>query len=153
MSKANRKLKNFIINPKFQMKYLFWITANSLVLMLGYIYIFYKYTKENYTYLVDMLDMTAEARNQMHAELNQILYTLIFFSVIFLIFTSIVGIVFSHKVAGPLHKLNLIMDKIKAGNKGVRAHFRPGDEFQDLAQNFNEMMDTVVTEREENPEF
>lgn len=144
MSKNQRKLRNFIINPKFQMKYIFWVTMGGLTVMTGYAFIFYYFVKENYMILVDMADMTKEAKDLLYHELHVIILLLIAFSVLFLIITTIIGIVFSHRVAGPLYKLNLVISKIKEGNTDERCHFRPNDEFREIANNFNEMLNSII---------
>ncbi len=144
MSKSQRKLKNYIINPKFQLKYIFWISAGGFILMGSYSLIFYYFIKENYMILVDMADMTTEARDLLYHELYVIILILGIFSFIFLIITTLIGVVFSHRVAGPLYKLNLVITKIKEGNLEERAKFRPNDEFIETANNFNEMLDTII---------
>ena len=94
--------------------------------------------------LVDMADMTKEARDLLYHELHVIILILVIFSFIFLIITTLIGVVFSHRVAGPLYKLNLVMTKIKEGNLEERAKFRPNDEFFETANNFNEMLETII---------
>lgn len=143
MQKNQRKLKNLIINPKFQLKYIFWISFSGLSLIILQSFIFYRYTKENYTFLVEMVDMTEQAKLQLDSELNQIIITLIILSFSFLGILTIFGLFFSHKVAGPLYKFNLVMNKIRNGDDSLRVHLRPGDEFHEIADSFNKLMDNI----------
>jgi methyl-accepting chemotaxis protein len=38
-----------------------------------------------------------------------------------------------------------VIDEIKSGNHNARVHLRAKDEFQDVAESFNQMMDKLQT--------
>jgi methyl-accepting chemotaxis protein len=56
-------------------------------------------------------------------------------------------VISTQKIAGPLFNLVRQFTKIKQHDFSVRARFREGDEFQNVAQEFNEMMESL-SERE-----
>jgi nitrate/nitrite-specific signal transduction histidine kinase len=141
---AKRKVSNLLINPKFQKKYVFWMSSTGIILTCINATIIYFFTKENYDFLVEMLEMTEEARGQMYQELYQIIGLLGVSSIVFMIIVSIWGIILSHRVAGPLHKLKMSIDNIKNGETDTRVFFRKNDHFQDLAASFNDMMDELT---------
>ncbi|MBT6324663.1 MAG: HAMP domain-containing protein [Bdellovibrionales bacterium] len=141
---AKRKVSNLLINPKFQKKYVFWMSSTGIILTCINATIIYFFTKENYEFLVEMLEMTEEARGQMYQELYQIIGLLGVSSIVFMIIVSIWGIILSHRVAGPLHKLKMSIDNIKNGETDTRVFFRKNDHFQDLAASFNDMMDELT---------
>ena len=141
---AKRQLSNLLINPKFQKKYVFWVSSTGIILTCINATIIYFFTKENYEFLVEMLEMTEEARGQMYQELYQIIGLLGVSSIVFMIIVSIWGIILSHRVAGPLHKLKMSIDNIKNGETDTRVFFRKNDHFQDLAASFNDMMDELT---------
>jgi hypothetical protein len=72
--KNRRSVRNFLINQSFQLKYAFWLTASGLVLVSMNGAVFYLYTRENYTTLVDLSPMTDEARLLLQGELRTILH-------------------------------------------------------------------------------
>ena len=141
---AKRKVSNLLINPKFQKKYVFWMSSTGIILTCINATIIYFFTKENYDFLVEMLEMTEEARGQMYQELYQIIGLLGVSSIVFMIIVSIWGIILSHRVAGPLHKLKMSIDNIKNGETDTRVFFRKNDHFQDFAASFNDMMDELT---------
>lgn len=55
----------------------------------------------------------------------------------------IVCIFFSHKIAGPLYKLQRFFEIVKNGGFPGKLYFRGGDYFPELAEDFNEAMDSV----------
>ena len=144
---AKRQLSNLLINPKFQKKYVFWVSSTGIILTCINATIIYFFTKENYEFLVEMLEMTEEARGQMYQELYQIIGLLGVSSIVFMIIVSIWGIILSHRVAGPLHKLKMSIENIKNGETDTRVFFRKNDHFQDLAISFNDMMDELTKDK------
>lgn len=138
-----RSLKNLWLNPKFQMKYVFWLSATGLVLVAVNALVFYRFVSENYAILVDLSPMTDEAKAQLYHELHSIIGLIIAFSFLFLLATSIVGVVLSHRTAGPLYKFKKVFGEIRDGRRNLRLHLRPNDDFKDVAQVFNEMMDSL----------
>lgn len=140
-----RSIKNYWLNPRFQGKYIFWVSFTGLALILGNASVFYFYTKENYSLLVDLSPMTEQAKFQLYHELDTIVVYLIGANLIFLLITAVLGLLFSHRVAGPLYHFKRIFKEVKKGNLDARIHLRPKDEFKDVAAEFNEMMDAIKT--------
>jgi HAMP domain-containing protein len=69
-----------------------------------------------------------------------VLATVLIFSLL-LIFVSVKT---SHRVAGPLFALKRSLEQITEGNfKEARIHFRPGDEFHEMAATLNRMVDEL----------
>ena len=138
-----RHLKNFLINPRYQLRYIIWLTTTGLFLVLINGIIAYSYIKENYLTLVDLSPMTDEAKSQMYTELHHLIMALSLTSLSFLVIVSLLGIVLSHRTAGPLYHFKRVFDEVKKGKVQQRVRLRPGDEFQDVAKSFNDMMESL----------
>jgi methyl-accepting chemotaxis protein len=54
-------------------------------------------------------------------------------------FIFILALLFSHRIAGPLYRLEKILDEIARGNLALQIKLRRGDELQDLAEIINVM--------------
>jgi methyl-accepting chemotaxis protein len=143
MSTKKRSLKNILINPAYQLKYVFWISIAGIVLISCNALVFYSYIKENYNILVDLSPMDEAAKAQLYHELNVILYKLGGVSLAFMLLAALLGIKVSHSTAGPLYHFKRVFNEIKNGKTNARVRLRPGDDFKDVAQAFNEMMDSV----------
>ncbi len=141
--KHKRHLKNFLINPRYQLRYIIWLTTTGLFLVLINGVIAYSYIKENYITLVDLSPMTDEAKLQMYEELRHLILALSLTSLAFLMIVSLLGIVLSHRTAGPLYHFKRVFDEVKKGKHQQRVKLRPGDEFQDVAKSFNDMMESL----------
>ena len=143
MSSKNRSLKNILINPAYQFKYVVWVSLTGFTLIAANALIFYTYIKENYMLLVDLSPMDDAAKAQLYHELQEILIKLGVVSFIFLILAAILGIKLSHATAGPLYHFKRVFNEIKSGKVDARVRLRPTDDFKDVAQAFNDMMDSV----------
>ena len=141
--KHKRYLKNYIINPAYQLRYIFWLTSSGLFLVVLNAWIAYSYIKENYLTLVDLSPMTDEAKDQLYSELRHLVLAISSSSLLFLILISALGIMLSHRTAGPLYAFKRVFDEITKGDTRKRLQLRPGDEFRDVADSFNKMMDSI----------
>lgn len=61
-------------------------------------------------------------------------------SVAIFVFTTIAGLVFSNRVAGPLYRLREHCEKVAHGETCDDVSFRKGDYFDDLADAYNRQM-------------
>ena len=143
--RKQRKTKNLLINPKYQLKYVFWVTFSGFVISVVNSLIFYFYIKENYEILVDLGPTTDEVKAQLYSELYQIIIKLSAFSLTFLVGAAVLGIIFSHRTAGPMYHFMKVFEQIKKGDHKARIRLRPGDDFQDVATAFNQMIEEVQT--------
>ena len=71
-----RKFKQILINPGFQLRYIFWLTISGFILVLINAMIVYSYIRENYITLVELSPMTDQTRALMYAELRNLILTL-----------------------------------------------------------------------------
>ncbi len=143
-AQSNRRyFRNLLLNPAYQLKYVFWLGLTGLLLTAINCTIFYIFTRENYSILVDLAPMTDEVKTQLYQELYQIIGYMGLFSLAFLILVCFLGLALSHRTAGPLYHFKRVFESIKNGKHEARVHLRPKDDFKDVAQAFNEMMDKL----------
>ncbi|HRK02862.1 MAG TPA: methyl-accepting chemotaxis protein [Oligoflexia bacterium] len=143
--KNRRAIKNFLIFSDFQARYIFWMVLSGILLVGINTGIFYSFMSENYAILVDLSPMTQEAKDLMYAELNKIVWLLLGSSVGVLALLAILALVFSHRAAGPMFNFMKTFEAIKKGDRNVRVRLRPNDHFQEVAREFNEMMDSITS--------
>jgi hypothetical protein len=74
---------------------------------------------------------------------RQILFRLIFFAIPAVFVIVALSIVFTHRVAGPLYRLEQILDRLIGGEDVEPANLRKGDELQDLAAKINALIPLV----------
>ena len=143
-----RKISNYLVNPRYQLKYIFWLSLAGLLLVAANGYLVYHYVHENYLALVDLSPMTEEVKQVLRQELHEIVIRLALISVGFLGIVGGIGLVFSHQTAGPLFHFKRVIGEVIAGNLNARVRLRPKDDFQDVALAFNEMVDHLAKSSE-----
>jgi signal transduction histidine kinase len=103
--------------------------------------VFYTFTKENYKILVDLSPMEDAVKHQLYLELNQIILLLTAASTASLILFGLLAIYLSHKTAGPLYRLKKEFKEIHSGKRGNKIFLREGDDFQEVMDDFNQVID------------
>ena len=53
------------------------------------------------------------------------------------------ALIVTHRAAGAIYHIRRLVEAVKSGNTGERIHLRETDEFRDLAQSGNEMLDVL----------
>ena len=79
----------------------------------------------------------------LHETRKQVIVLLVFLQLLFLSITFLISIFTSHRIAGPLYKLRQFFKKSTDSGQFEELRFRKGDHFQELAQDYNEMMAAV----------
>ena len=142
--KKDRKIKNILINPKFQLKLMglfglliFAVTltyAIAIHLVLEDFVVMGKSAGLNSGHI--FFDFISKQRSTF---LNFFLVTFSGVTVVFLY----VGFVLSHRIAGPMYRLKKHMDEISQTGSLKSLKFRKDDFFQEVADSFN----AIVEER------
>ncbi len=139
----NDARKLFLVNPKFQLKYSLMISMFGL----GFGIIAGVYS---YTYLrVTIIDLVG---HQIPIEDKFLIPFIITFGIVctmFIIFLFFVGLVLSHRAAGPLHAFENFLEDLSKGK--IRAlKLRSGDEFthlEKLADKLGRRLETHLKEK------
>jgi methyl-accepting chemotaxis protein len=151
ISVNKRKFKNYLLFPEFQLKFIALLAGTniliSLILVVSTCLFFYK----SPTLFGVMQYLHSDTSITFRAELNQFLIVLGCLTLAFIALISFVALVLSHRTVGPVFRFKAVFEEIAAGNLKQRIHLRPHDDFQDVAQSFNRMMDRV-TEKSKNGE-
>ncbi len=64
-----------------------------------------------------------------------------------MILVIVVGILATHRIAGPVYRIEQDIRRVLAGEKGVVVRFRSGDAFSSLAERVNELIERVERPR------
>lgn len=142
MKKNNRKIKQYVIIPEFQVSIVKYFAF--LFLLVGLVNIssvfFFFYTFKNHGLAVGLSANHTFYRFIQTQE--QLLYTFMGIALaVCLLILIIGGFMLSHKVAGPLYRLREHMKNFnKAESDLTRVKFRKGDYFEDIQDEFNKLV-------------
>jgi nitrogen fixation/metabolism regulation signal transduction histidine kinase len=143
-----RSWKNYLLNLRYQLRYTLTIVGISLVLTGGLGYVVMSKAREASRIVnVRAMDPTDDTAQQLAAQFAHndkvMMLVLIAFALLLVIVLTAYGIVITHKVAGPLYKVSLHLDKIRDGKLGVVYPLRKGDELADFFEHFKTAHDAL----------
>ncbi len=137
----HRSIRNFLISPSYQFRFIFWAVFACLCLIFYFTAILYSSIRQYH--LAIMTDLPPAMSTDLEIRYSAIIARLSAGSLTILVICVVVGVVISHKTAGPLYQLRNVFDKVLSGDLAARVKFRKEDEFPELAESFNAMMDEV----------
>lgn len=138
--KKQRKIKNFLIYPKFQ---LVLIGVNSLLMVLAFVFAYVGVSSGFDTLRQVGVDARVSSTHPFfnYIDLQQafILKYLAIALTAALILTMIFSLVFSHRVVGPITKLRNDLKRVVEG-EDVTFKFRKNDFFKELPELINKIL-------------
>lgn len=155
--KRQRKLKNYLLDRRFQLKYtgmVLFVTV-SVAGVLGYVaYDFSKGQTEAFTAQLaaqpDLDEQTAEDLERFaKAEDRKVRNAILLGVVLLTIALGLTGILVTHRVVGPTYRMKRLFEHVGEGRLEVNTGIRKGDELQDLYRSFAEMVESLREQRAE----
>ena len=121
----------------------------TLVLFFGFLsfalngLLFYLFVQKNYLLIFGAADVPQYLAESLMRDLRQFSLILLVLSVLVTLVIAFYLLVLTHRAAGAAYHIHRVIEEIKSGNSNARVHLRQKDEFRDLAQSFNEMVDEL----------
>jgi hypothetical protein len=139
-----RRVRNYLLDVGLQLRYTMTIVLVAVFLTAVLGYKMYQATRDisKVIELTGLADPTVagELQEQFAASDRWVLLGIIGFGVVLVISIGAVGILITHKVAGPLYKISSFFGRIRDNRLGpAPAKLRKGDELQDFYLSFRDM--------------
>lgn len=143
-----RRLRNYLLDAGLQLRYTALIVGVAALLTAGLGYMIYQATRDTsriieMTGLVD--PVTAEImKEEFAAKDKMVLWGIVGFGLVLVLSVSAVGILITHKIAGPLFNITRIVDRVRENRLGPPLrNLRKGDELQAFYAGFQEMHESL----------
>jgi hypothetical protein len=139
-----RKVRNYLLDAGLQLRYTATIVVVAIFLTAGLGFKMYQATRDVskvilWTSLVDP-SSADELQAQFANSDRVVLWGIVGFGVVLIFSISAVGILITHKVAGPLYKIATFFGRVRDNRLGpAPANLRKGDELQEFYLAFKEM--------------
>jgi hypothetical protein len=142
--KYRRRMRNYLLDVGLQVRYTMTIVIVAVFLTAGLGYKMYQATRDisKVIELSGMADpaVAGELQGQFAASDRWVLWGIVGFGIVLVISISAVGILITHKVAGPLFKITSFFGRVRENRLGaVPATLRKGDELQEFYGSFRDM--------------
>lgn len=137
--------KTLLINRKFQLTFLGYMLIMAAV-TIAIIYASNTYFFWMFVELGQSMNLPADhAFFQFLTEQRNSMNWVFLVTALIVMGAMIVGgLILSHRVAGPLHRLDRHMKKVARGSETHEVRFRKGDFFQELARSYNEQLRVLI---------
>lgn len=139
MSRKQRKLRNLLVTPKFQLKLSLYYMASGLIIigvMLGLIY-------NRLIEARELMNNVPVMNFQVQTRVNELMFEIVPISMFgflaFIIFSFVFALIISHRIAGPVVAINAYIEQLKAGNYEYNRHLRPNDELKEIMNGLHEL--------------
>ncbi|MDI6756494.1 MAG: methyl-accepting chemotaxis protein [Endomicrobiia bacterium] len=129
--------RQFFIKPKLQIKYMA-ITAAIVIISAVVVYILLHQVLRSSG---GMEQLTTGEWGALQRALNRSLIMIIGFIAIVL---AIESVFFFHRMVGPLYVFEKVLNSVKEGDLTQRVNLRQGDEFKEVAAEYNGMAESLV---------
>jgi nitrogen fixation/metabolism regulation signal transduction histidine kinase len=142
-----RRLRNYLLDPRFQLKYTGYVVAVTLVVagILGYL----AYEQSHAQTQMLSIGWAMEGQSQEYieqraAEYDRNLLLAICGGVAALtIALGVTGILITHRLVGPAYKMKRLFQDVTDGHLRVSGRLRRGDELQDVFRVYEQMIDAL----------
>ncbi len=140
---AHYKRKIYLIDPKFQLRMSIYICFFVFISSLIYPFTIYDLISQ---FMQFAAHYAPDLSKTMASKRQSLILILALWQLGFTTLVFIIGIFFTHKIAGPIFKMKKHLRMIREGQVTEDLHFRKGDHFQDLAVEFNKTMHKIRDE-------
>ena len=146
MAKNQRKV--YLINPSFQLR----VTSYFIILAVVNILVFYGCVYHFFDVFVSKGTEIGLPKNHvffmfMEDQVAQMTSIFIFTSLITVFILLVAGVLISHRIAGPMYRLNMDLKEM-AKNKELKSlKFRNKDFFQEIPESFNQVVESFNSKK------
>ena len=154
---AKRKLRNYLIDRHFQLKWMFRViaVATIIVAVMGY-FLYQTVSDATDQMLAQKLgdselteDSMVAFQSQAERDKKTTIYTLIASLILLVAFISLATIALTHKIAGPIYRMRKIFATINGDNLRLWERLRKGDELKEAFDDFDDMLRRLRESRRE----
>ena len=138
-----RRLKNFFVKPKFQLKYTYYQVAAGFAFFGTTVFLINQKLIEIDVVLQNNVVIDALIRQQLHNIYTDVTkITLIGFAS-YVAFTFVYAMLLTHRVSGPMISIVAFIDELKKGNYGFERKLRRGDELVPISTSLHELAQSL----------
>ncbi len=139
-----RKLKNFFIKPKYQLKYTYYQVAAGFSFFGTTAFLINRKLMEIDVVLRNNFVVDASIQQQLHNIYTDITkITLIGFAS-YVAFTFVYAMLMTHRISGPMIAIVAFIDELKKGNYGFKRNLRRGDELVPISKSLDELSQLLL---------
>ncbi|MCM2322377.1 MAG: hypothetical protein NDJ90_03855 [Oligoflexia bacterium] len=135
---ATYRRRIYLVDKKFQFRLSLYVSA--WVVALSFVYPLVVYNVFEFFIQFALATPMGPEIELLRQTRKEVLWLLIGSGVTFVLLTFFSSLFLAHRIAGPIYKFRMYLNKAKAGNYNEPLSFRRWDHFQYLATDYNELI-------------
>lgn len=136
---AQFKRHTYLIKTGLQLRYMCMLVISMLTVAMAIGWVVYHTT---WSRIINTPDLSIDKLSIIFESVNA---QLVWWILGFVVIIAIISLFVSHKIAGPVYRLEESSKLIAAGDLTHKVHLRQGDELFDLQDAFNKMSDSLCS--------
>jgi len=144
---AEYQRKIYLVNPSFQIKFSLFICLILFCSSLIYPLTIYELME---TFMESTAKTNPESLKNLSEKRQYLILTLSLWHLGVTGISFIIGIFWSHRISGPIYKIQKFLTGIRNNADYGKLHLRKGDYFKELAEDFNTTFDQVREDYQNN---
>ena len=155
--KKQRKVRNYLIDRRFQLKYTGMVLLVTVSIASGLGYVAYRFsrgqTEALTAHMAAQPDLDAETASDLEKfaqqEDRKIRNAILAGVLLLTLALGLTGIIVTHRVVGPAYRMRRLFEHVGEGKFEVTTGIRKGDELQELYHSFADMVESLRDQRAE----
>ena len=155
--KTQRRMRNYLIDRRFQLKYTGMVLLVTVTVAGGLGYLAYGFSRGQTEALTaqimaqpDLAADTASDLEEFAQQEDRKIRNATFVGVLLLTLAlGLTGIIVTHRVVGPAYRMRRLFEHVGEGKFEVTTGIRKGDELQELFHSFADMVESLRDQRAE----
>lgn len=145
-----RKLRNYLfLDKKLQFNFALLLAVIGGINAFYFSFLFYFYAQDSFERVARYIPEYAFTESMFQQETQNRLITVFFIGAFQLVLVLLLGLFFSHRIAGPLYAMSNKLKDLAKGEMPSPVRLRKNDLLTAFADQFNETIDTLSTQRHE----
>lgn len=149
--RPKRKLSNYFLQPLLQIKLGFYaiiLAFGFCTLIVGVFYInFYRL----YDMILELTDLRAEVTAILHSYIENLVTWIGLATLVYLACTVLMSVFLTHRLVGPTFAFRRHIQQLIKGNYQSRVCLRKRDAFAEVAEDLNQLAETLETRAQREP--
>jgi HAMP domain-containing protein len=138
-----RKARNFLLQPAFQLRLAAYILLLSISFMLLALLLGNLYFEQTYVTMIHNTTQSEYLQQVISQQLHEFKATSLLLLFVYMLLTIAVTTVYTHKLVGPVIPLSRLIRALAQGRYDHRVKLRRNDALQELADELNELAETL----------
>lgn len=157
MPPAKRRLRNYLLEPRFQLKYTLMVVGVTVLVASALGFLAYRYSRGQ-TEMMSITRMESQGdldprfvsfiEEEARKADRNVLAGIVAGIATLALALAATGIVVTHKLVGPAYKIKRMLGDVRDGHLKIEGRLRKGDELQDVFDAFEEMINALRSEQE-----